>query len=130
MESEKPPSPAQQLIVFWVLWLSFLVGVCVQYHFLHSKEAVAPDESQQWLAALAPVLVSMILRWNVLPRITEVQKALTVMVVGVALAESAMFIGIFIFAAHQWELFLAAFFGIAQHAPVYVAKLLNPPPQD
>ena len=128
MESQQqPPTPAQQKLVMWVLWAAFLVGVCFQYHFLHSKKPPVPDESMTWLAAMAPVIVSMVIRWNILPRVRAAQQALVLMILGIALAESAVFLGIFIFPAHQWQLFLSAFFGVAQHAPVYADRLFAPP---
>lgn len=117
-------------MVPWVLWGAFMVGVVMMYVFLGNKKAPAPDDSQQWMVALAPLLISLIIRWNVIPRVTAVTSGLVAMIVGIALAEMVLFLGLFIFPAHQLELFLAALFGIAQHAPVYVAKLLDQPPQD
>lgn len=127
MES-KPPTAAQQLVVFWVLWAAFLGGVCVQYFFLQNKKPPAGDETSAWIAAVLPVVVSIIIRWNVLPRAQTAPQALPLMIIGIALAESTVFLGIFLFPAHQWVLFLAAFFGIAQHAPVYAQPWGSPPP--
>jgi hypothetical protein len=128
MESEKPATPQQQILVMWVLWAAFLFGACVQYYFLHRKDPPAPDQSQTWLVALAPVAASMFLRWSLIPRVTALQPALVLLILGVALAESALFFGLFIFSAHQMELFLAALLGIAQHAPVYAQRLIGSPP--
>jgi len=122
-----PPTAAQQKLVMWVLWAAFLIGVCVEYYFLHSKSPPAADESALWLTGALPVLGAVVIRWNVLPRLKSVTPALPLMVVGIALAESAAFIGMFVFPAHQWELFIAAFVGVAQHAPVYAAALFSPP---
>jgi hypothetical protein len=130
MEPEKPATPQQQILVMWVIWAAFLVGVCVQYHFLHAKNPPAADGSMTWVAAMAPVAVSMILRWNVLPRVKLPQSAMALMIVGVVLAESAAMIGMFVFPAHQLELFGAAFLGILQHAPIYMARLLGPSTQE
>ena len=129
MDSQPSATPAQQKLVMWVLWGAFLVGVCVQYHFLHNTKPPAADVSKVWLAALAPVMISIVIRWNFLPRVTAPQPALVLMILGVALAESAMFIGMFVFPTHQFELFAAAFLGILQHAPVYAGQLFPPPPQ-
>jgi hypothetical protein len=128
MESQAP-GPGQQKLVMWVLWAAFLIGGCVQYHFLHSKRPPAPEDSQVWMAALVPVAISVVIRWNLLPRVKLQQQALVLMILGISLAESALFIGVFIFPAHQWVLFLAAVLGIAQHAPVYADRLLFPPDQ-
>lgn len=116
-------------MVPWVLWGAFMVGVMVMFHFLGNKKPPAADASQQWLLALAPLVISLVIRWNVIPRITKAQSALVAMIVGIALAEMVLFLGIFIFPAHQFLLFLTALFGIAQHAPIYMARLIDQPPQ-
>jgi hypothetical protein len=129
METQTPPTRLQQLMVPWVLWGAFMVGVMLMFHFLHNPKAPAADGSQQWLVALVPLLISLVIRWNVIPRVTAVTSGLVAMIVGIATAEMVLFLGIFIFPAHQFTLFLAALFGIAQHAPVYMAKLLDQPTQ-
>ncbi|MCE9608791.1 MAG: hypothetical protein K8R23_01050 [Chthoniobacter sp.] len=123
-----PPSAAQQKLVMWVLWAAFLIGVCVQYHFLHAKNPPAADASALWLVGAVPVVASVIIRWNVLPRLKSPTQTLPLMIVGIALAEGSAFIGMFVFPAHQWELFIAALVGIAQHAPVYASALFPPAP--
>lgn len=129
METQTPPTRAQQLMVPWVLWGAFMVGVVMMYHFLGSKKPPAADGSQQWMVAMVPLLISLVIRWNVIPRVTAVTSGLVAMIVGIALAEMVLFLGLFIFPAHQWELFLASLFGISQQAPVYMARLLDQPPQ-
>ncbi len=123
MQNSQATPPRQQLLVFWVLWAAFLAGVGVQYHFLHRTSPPPADDSKTWIAAAGPLLVSMILRWNVIPRIGSATTLLPIMIVGIALAESATFIGIFLFPAHQWELFLGSLLCLAQFAPVYAARL-------
>ncbi len=125
----KQPAAAPQLLVWWVLWAAFLSGVCLQYFFLHRKDPPAPDDSMLWLAATIPLVVSLVIRWNMLPRVTAPTTALPLMIVAIALAESPVFFGIFVFPAHQWELFLAALLVIAQHAPVYASRLFSPTPE-
>jgi flagellar basal body-associated protein FliL len=128
METEKTATPAQQILIMWILWAAFLVGACMQYFFLHQKSPPAADGSNTWLAAFAPVAASLFIRWSLLPRVTVMQSALVLLILGVTLAESALFFGMFVFSAHQSELFLAALLGIAQHAPVYARRLVAPPP--
>src|SRR3954471_18980419 len=106
MDSEIPPTRAQLLMVPWVLWGSFMVGVVMMYHFLGARKQPAPDGSQQWMLALLPLLISVIIRWAVVPRITATTPALLAMIAGVATAEMVLFLGIFIFPQHQFDLFL------------------------
>src|SRR4051812_49306387 len=113
METETPATRAQLLIIHWVLWGAFMVGVVMIYHFLGTRTPPAPDGSRQWMLALAPLVISLIVRWTVIPRITVVTSVLPAMIAGIALAEMVLFLGIFIFPQHQFDLFLAALFGVA-----------------
>jgi hypothetical protein len=115
-------TPRQQLLVFWVLWAAFQVGVCIQYKFLHRPMPAVADESLKWLVAAAPLLVSIFIRWNVIPQIRVAGKLLPTMIIGIALAETTAFLGIFLFPAHQWDLFVGSFLGIAQFAPTYAGR--------
>jgi hypothetical protein len=124
METQAP-TPRQQLVTWWVLWFAFQVGICVMYKFLHRQPPLPSDDSSLWLIATIPALMSTSLRWAVLPRLDDPAKALPVIILGIAFAEATAFLGIFIFPAHHWELFLAAFAGIAQWVPIYAGRFFH-----
>ena len=115
-------SPKQQLLVWWVLWLAFLVGSVVEYQFLSHPVSGNATSPLPWELALIPLLAGTAIRWGLLPRLKDATKALPFFVVGIALCEATLFFGIFIFSAQQRDLAILAFLGIAQFAPVFASK--------
>src|SRR5579862_7585954 len=97
-----------QMTVWWALWVAFQTGIFILYHFLTSSAAqdqTQAIDSSVWSAGLAPLTISVIIRWFVLPRVQNAQTALLLFVIGIAMAEATCFLGIFIFTAHKQELF-------------------------
>ena len=136
------PEPAtaigrQRLLVLWVLWFAFLQGIPFYWYFLSrplSGKPLPPD-AIPWLVGLFPVLLSGIIRWQVLPRMKTYTHALTVMILGIAFAEVTCFLGIFLAPSHRDPLILASALGIAQFAPFWAAPVIedaaaNQPPTD
>ena len=123
----------QQLIVWWVLWAAFQIGILIIYQVLGSSPSTASSpgsDSQLWLAALAPVVLSTIVRWGALPRSTSAVAALPMFIVGIAMAESACFLGLFIFPQHKEELFVASALGIFQFIPFFARRFFVAEEQD
>lgn len=116
--------PNPQLLVWWVLWAAFQVGIVMIYYFIGqaTTQSQTNTESSAWLAGLVPFLLSAIIRWVVLPRIGTAQPAFVLAIVGIALAEVCCFLGLFIFPAHKLELFVISFFGILQFMPLYAHR--------
>jgi hypothetical protein len=118
-------SSKQQLVVWWALWAAFQSGIFMFYHFLGRPPAEIERSSgfsSWWMAGITPVAISSIIRWLVLPRITRAQAALPVFVAGIAFAEAACFLGLFIFPAHQKELFILSALGIFQFIPYFARR--------
>jgi hypothetical protein len=68
----------QRLTVWWILWAAFQTGIFVIYHFLGGiaqRPQPTTAASSAWLFGLAPVALSTILRWLVLPRAQSAQAA-------------------------------------------------------
>jgi len=84
------------------------------------------NEPAYWQLAFLPVLISGVLRWTVLPAMRDAVKALPFFVVGIAMAETTCFLGIFIFPSHQTPLFIACVLGIFQFIPVYYGSYFGP----
>ena len=115
----------QQLIVWWTIWAAFQAGIFVIYFYLTHNHAAPSDStfnSSIWLAGFAPLIVSSLLRWLALPLMPNAQAALTMFLLGIALAESCCFLGLFIFPAHRLEMFLMSVFGILQFIPVFANR--------
>src|SRR5262245_58115770 len=105
----------QQLVVWWASWGAFQAGIFAIY-FLLTNHASAPAAlaSNLWLIAVVPLGLSAVLRWGILPLMPNPQTALVVFLVGIALAESCCFLGVFIFPAHRLQLFVMSVLGIFQ----------------
>ena len=116
-------------MVWWIIWATLLAGLCVIYVALGrgpTRPAAAnPFEN---LVGLVPLFVSIIVRWLVLPRYSEGQKAFVVFVLGCALAESCAIIGIFFGGPYRDDLFLLGVLGIMQFVPFYARRLYEPKP--
>ena len=72
------------------------------------------------------LFVSIVIRWLVLPRATEPNRAIVLFVVGLALAEGCGFLGIFLGGPYRDSLFVLGLLGIIQYAPFYAKKLYDP----
>ena len=116
-----------RLMVWWIIWLSLLAGVCVIYVLL-GRGPVGPAAANPFenLAGLVPLFVSIIVRWLVLPRYTDGQKAFVMFIVGCALAESCAILGIFLGGPYRDDLFVLGVLGIAQFVPFYARRLYEP----
>jgi hypothetical protein len=115
----------QQLVMWWALWAAFQSGIFMFYHFLGRPPTELENSSGMslvWMAGLAPVAISSIIRWLVLPRVQRAQAALPLFVAGIAFAEAACFLGLFIFPTHQKELFILSALGIFQFVPYFARR--------
>ena len=122
-----------RLLVWWVIWGSLLVGLCAIYFLLGRAPAKAPVAGENpltGLIGLAPLFVSIIIRWLVLPRFSDLARAFPMFIVGLALAESCGLLGIFLGGAYKDDLFLLGILGIGQYVPFFAKGYLEPKPQD
>ncbi len=121
-----------QLLVWWILWAGILSGLVIIYVLLGRAPAKAPlpgENPLTGLIGLAPLFVSIIIRWLVLPRLTGLRQALPMFIVGIALAESCGLLGIFLGGIYKDDLFLLGVLGVTQYVPVFAKKYLEPKPQ-
>lgn len=119
-QTKQPPA-----IVWWVIWASMLIGVFVIY-FTTSTGVVetsrTPTESPLWMVAFAPFVISSILRWLVLSRVSSAQLAFPLFIAGMALAEATCLTGLFVFPRHSTDLFALSVLGIAQYVPYFASR--------
>lgn len=120
--------PKTQLLVWWVLWGAFMVGIFQIFYFLGvagdaAKQSSAPAQAPLVAAlGLIPVAVSFLIRWVALPRIQIAQTALAIFILGIAFAEATCFLGIFIFPAYKVVFFAFSVLGIFQFIPVFAHR--------
>jgi hypothetical protein len=124
--TKPPPKP----IVFWVIWAAILSGLPMIYLFLGQSGASGagspPSNTGGFplglVAALPPLLCSIIVRWAVLPRMEQAAKALVIFVMGLALAESCGIIGIILGGEHKNLFFLAGILAVLQYIPLFASR--------
>ena len=118
-----------QLLIWWAIWGSLLFGLVNIYVLLGRAPAKAPVAGENpltGLIGLAPLFVSIIIRWLVLPRLSGVRQALPMFVIGIALAESCGILGIFLGGAYKDDLFLLGVLGVTQYVPFFAKQYLEP----
>jgi hypothetical protein len=120
--------PRAPLPIWWALWFAMQSGLFVAYFFLSKPSAGnAPTTPALLVVPAGQLLASAVLRWVLLPKMTDAQKAFPLFVVGMALAEGACFTGLFLVPAYQQELFIASLLGVGQFLPLFAAKFNEPP---
>lgn len=130
MNSSTPEQEKWQLVGWWFLWAAFQAGIFTFYHFMSRKISVdptrlPPPEPAPWMVGALPFAVSVLIRFFILPRMKNSASALPVFVVGMALAETTCFLGLFVFPSHQRELFILSAVGIFQYIPVYAHRFFQ-----
>lgn len=81
------------------------------------------------LTGLAPLFVSIIIRWLVLPRYHDLRRAFPMFIVGLALAEACGLLGVFLGGPYHDDLFVLGVLGMAQYMPFFAKGYLEPKPE-
>jgi hypothetical protein len=120
--NQAPPKP----VVFWIFWVAILTGLPMIYAIMGQPSAQTSSPSSGFpltlAAGLPPLLFSIITRWAILPRIDNPTKALSVFVVGMALAEACGIIGIIFGGEHKNLVFAAGVLGVLQYIPLFASR--------
>lgn len=131
LSSPRHPAPVVPLLVWWVIWCAILTGLTAIYIFLGRRsggEGLAGGNAMDYVG-LAPLALSALLRWLVLPRVNQAGAALPLFVVGLALAEGGGILGIFL-GEKRPELYVLGVLGILQWAPIFAGRYAPPPGRD
>ncbi len=117
------------LLIFWVIWGSNLMGLAALYFLLGQGESApvsVPSNPLVNLAGFAPLFVSVVIRWLVLPRATQVGAALVMFVLGMAMAEACGILGLFLGGPYRDSLFVLGVMGVTSYVPLFAKRLLEP----
>lgn len=120
------------LRVWWIVWGATLASLAaIWWSASLVQPAPSPAHKNPFvdLASLVPLFVSIVVRWLVLPRYTDGARAFVVFVAGIALAEAAGIVGIFLGGPYRDDLFLLGALGILQFVPLYAKRLQEPKPE-
>jgi hypothetical protein len=118
-----------QLMIWWIVWGAVLCGLVAIYLLLGRAPAKAPVAGENpltGLSGLAPLFVSIIIRWLVLPRFSDLKRAFPMFIAGLALAEACGLLGIFLGGVYKDDLFLLGVLGIIQYVPLFAKQYLQP----
>ena len=120
----------RRLMIWWIIWF-MLIGCVTMIYFQLGRGPLKPAAANPFadLVGLVPLFVSIVVRWLVLPRYRDGQRAFVVFIIGCALAESCAILGIFLGGPYRDDLFLLGVLGIAQFMPFYARGLYEPKPQ-
>lgn len=112
----------------WIIWFAQLQAAFVFQFFLadgfsKGENAADPMVFWLWLACLLPLVVATGIRWLVIPKVTQAAQQLVAMIVGLALAEVSVLMGIFLVAPeypqNQIGFLMVGVVSIIQFAPSY-----------
>ena len=132
MLSQGNPQRPPTLLVFWIIWFAIFNGLFILQFFAAggfpsgSNERDAPLWSVAVPAAL--LVVAMMIRFIIIPKITNIVALLPAMVVGLALSEGVGILGMFAlgkeFPETRMALFVTSVCAVVVFAPVYANALL------
>ena len=115
------PKPPQS--TWWAIWFALISGVFVIYFVIGNQTThQGITGSPLWIAGATPVAVSTIIRVFLLPRMDTAARALPMFVAGMAMAESAAFLGMFLFPDHKAELLILSVLGMAIYVPFFAPR--------
>lgn len=118
-----------RLLIWWIIWAATLTGLVLIYLLLVQGKPLPPasaENSLRCLIGFVPLFVSIVIRWLVLPRLTEPARAFVLFIAGVALAEACGLLGIFLGGPYRDSLFVLGVLGVTQYVPFYAKKLFDP----
>lgn len=121
-------SKKQHALVMWIIWFAILQGAFVFQWVLgqgvpEGDNAVEPMALWLWLICFGPILLATLVRWLVIPKLKDAQPQLVTMIVGLSLAETPIFISLFLvgtdYPQNQIAVLMVAVVAIIQFAPSY-----------
>ncbi len=128
--ASQPNQDKQMLLIWWIAWAAVLIGLVVIYLFLGrgpvKPEPAADKDALKHLVGLVPLFVSIVIRWLVLPRFDNLQRAFPLYIVGLALAEACGILGIFLGGPFRDDLFVLGVLGVTQFVPIFARQLTRP----
>lgn len=128
--ADDPARLRQLQLIYWVIWGAILAGLLVIYLVFGRRplpEEVASRQVLTGLIGFAPLFVSVVIRWLILPKFTDATRALPLFLAGLALAEMCGLLGIFLGGPYRDDFALLGALGIAQYLPYLLPRLFAPP---
>ena len=120
----------QEQLSCWVIWGAMFSALFFYQFFLahgipQGKDDGKPNQVFFWMS-IGVVLISSGIRWFLIPKEKEIAKMRMLMIVGLALGESAQLFQIFLIGKNypetQLAIFILSVLCVAQFMPFYVLK--------
>lgn len=125
----------QHALIMWIIWFTQLQAAFVFQFFLgggfaQSENAEVPMALWLWLICLVPLVLATAIRWLLIPKIKQSVQQLVAMIIGLALAEAAVFLSIFLvgpeYPQYQIAILMVAVVALIQFAPSYATPGYKP----
>ena len=120
MGSARRPLPPER--TWWILWFALLAGPFITFSVIPSPKVPALASIIPWQIALIPLAAGSAIRWTFLPRVSDGAQAFVLFVVGLALCEVPVFLGLALFPEMKRELFFLSSLGMAQFVPTFAKR--------
>jgi len=119
-------------MVFWIIWFAIFNGLFILQFFAAGGFPSGSNEGDAPLWSVAAptglLVVAMLIRFIVIPKISDITTLLTAMIVGLALSEAVGIIGMFAlgreFPQTRMALFVTSVSAVVAFVPVYANALL------
>jgi hypothetical protein len=121
-----------KVIVLWVLWVALCTSIVVYQvslggGILHGSNASPQGVHFPMPLVLIQIAVASLIRWVIIPRVSEPHRLLVLLIVGLALSEAVGFYGIFLVSRDMPETKMAIFYlsliSALQFAPIYAGSI-------
>ncbi len=117
-----------QILILWVIWGGVLVGMGVIYFMFGQREVLpAGATGKVALIGVAPLIMSALVRWLLLPRVKNIRAAFPVFVIGLGLAEGAGVLAILLGGPYREEMVLLSALAVLQFAPIFAVRQFGGP---
>jgi len=118
----------KQALVMWIIWFAFLQSAFI-YHFFvgdgfpEGDNVAEPMTLWLWALCIVPVVLATVVRWVLVPKLTQQSHMLVAMVVGLGLTEVSIGLELFLIGADypqsQIVVLMLAVLSLIQFAPIY-----------
>lgn len=117
--------------MLWVVWFALFSSLFMYLAFLWPQ--FSGNEQKLGLAPMlamfmAPAGASVFIRWFVVTSVPTQHAVLVASIIGMALAESLVFYGMFLFADYFKLFFIGGVLLVLQYIPLYTLNSMSSPP--
>lgn len=126
MSDPSSRTPVAANLVLWGIW-AWIMAAMPFYKFLlgGGKQVDSFDRPVDLFVVgmfVVPLAISVAIRWLLIPRLQSWRLILAPFIVGIALAESLVFYGKFLFPEFESVFFYAGLAGVGQFIPFFARK--------